>query len=78
MDIKMPEMDGYTATTSIKKLKKNLPVIAITAYEEEREKEKSRKAGCDDYMAKPIKIDKLLPLIDKYIEAGGKKDERME
>ncbi|MBA7531428.1 Sensor histidine kinase RcsC [subsurface metagenome] len=78
MDIKMPEMDGYTATTSIKKLKKNLPVIAITAYEEEREKEESSKAGCDDYMAKPIKIDKLLPLIDKYIEAGGKKDERME
>ncbi len=78
MDIKMPEMDGYTATTSIKKFRKNLPVIAITAYEEEREKEESSKAGCDDYMAKPIKIDKLLPLIDKYIEAGGKKDERME
>ncbi|MCK4344737.1 MAG: response regulator [Bacteroidales bacterium] len=78
MDIKMPEMDGYTATRSIKKFRKNLPVVAITAYAAEGEKEESIKAGCSDYLAKPIKADELLPLIDKYIERGRKKDEGME
>jgi signal transduction histidine kinase/DNA-binding response OmpR family regulator len=70
MDIKMPEMDGYTATRLIKKFRKDLPVISITAYATEREKDESSKAGCDDYIAKPIKIDELLPLINEYIEAG--------
>ena len=68
MDIKMPEMDGYAATKSIKKIRKDIPVIAVTAYAEDKEKEESSKAGCDDYMAKPIEIDNLLPLIDKYME----------
>jgi CheY-like chemotaxis protein len=70
MDIKMPEMDGYTATRLIKKIRKDMPVIAITAYAAEGEKEESSKAGCDEYMAKPIKVDELLQLIDKYIVAG--------
>lgn len=73
MDIKMPEMDGYTATRLIKKIRKDLPVIAITAYAAEGEKEKSSNAGCDDYLPKPIKINELLQLIDKHIGAGGKK-----
>jgi len=70
MDIKMPEMDGYTATRLIKKFRKDLPVIAITAYAAEGEKEESSKSGCDEYLAKPIKVDELLQLINKYIEAG--------
>ncbi len=73
MDIKMPVMDGYTATRSIKEFRKDLPVVAITAYAADGEKEESSKAGCDDYMAKPIKIDELLPLINEYIEPGRKK-----
>ncbi len=66
MDVKMPLMDGYTATKSIKSLRKNLPVIALTAYAGEIEKEDSRKAGCDDYLSKPVKSVDLLPLINKY------------
>jgi len=66
MDVKMPLMDGYTATKSIKSFRKNLPVIALTAYAGEIEKEDSRKAGCDDYLSKPVKSVDLLLLINKY------------
>jgi PAS domain S-box-containing protein len=67
MDVKMPVMDGYTATRSVKKIRKKLPVIALTAYAGEREKEESIQAGCADYLPKPVKYDKLLKMISKYI-----------
>ena len=66
MDIKMPELDGYATTKKIKALKKNIPVIAQTAYAIEGEKERSFKAGCDDYIAKPIRPKELLGMINKY------------
>ncbi|GAF02801.1 ATP-binding protein [Saccharicrinis fermentans] len=67
MDIKMPEMDGYDATREIKKQKRNVPVIAQTAYAMSEEREKSILAGCDDYIAKPIGYESLLKTIHKYV-----------
>jgi len=67
MDIKMPKMDGLTATKMIKKFKNELPVVAVTAYAREEEKEESRQAGCDDFVVKPINIEKLLTTLSKYI-----------
>nr|WP_321453673.1 ATP-binding protein [uncultured Carboxylicivirga sp.] len=72
MDIKMPLMDGYTATREIKNISKNVPVIAQTAYALSEEKEKSREAGCDDYIAKPIGYEDLLSTINKYVPGNGK------
>jgi signal transduction histidine kinase/ligand-binding sensor domain-containing protein/CheY-like chemotaxis protein len=66
MDIKMPAMDGYQATILIKKWKKDIPVIAQTAYTMLEEKDKSLAAGCDDYVTKPISVSKLLEKIDGY------------
>ena len=54
MDMKMPEMDGYEATRQIKKIRPELPVIAQTAYAFVEDQEKARKAGCDDYIPKPL------------------------
>lgn len=71
MDIKMPLMDGYTATREIKSLSKNVPVIAQTAYAMSEEKEKSREAGCDDYIAKPIGYDDLLTTINRFVPSNG-------
>jgi len=70
MDIKMPQMDGYTATREIKNLSKQVPVIAQTAYAMSEEKEKSREAGCDDYIAKPIGYDDLLTTINKFVPSN--------
>lgn len=67
MDIKMPLMDGYEAARKIKKLNKEIPVIAQTAYAMSEEKEKSRQAGCDDYIAKPIGYDDLLTTINRFV-----------
>ena len=54
MDIQLPVMDGLEATKLIKKIKPHLPVIAQTAYAMAGDKEKMKKAGCDDYIPKPL------------------------
>lgn len=54
MDMKMPVMDGYEATSKIKNIRPSLPVIAQTAYAFSDEREKAMRAGCDDVITKPI------------------------
>jgi len=67
MDIKMPEMDGLTATRIIKSFNMNLPIIATTAYAFCADELRFLEAGCNDYLAKPIKRDRLYSMINKYI-----------
>ncbi len=67
MDIKMPLMDGITATKLIKEVNPDVPVIAITAYAMSGDKEKCINAGCDDYLSKPIRRTELLDLISFYL-----------
>jgi len=67
MDIKMPIMNGLNATKLIKERKPKLPIVAQTAYALITEKEVAMKAGCDDYITKPIEKDYLLKMISKYI-----------
>ncbi|RLD52890.1 MAG: hypothetical protein DRI94_01715 [Bacteroidetes bacterium] len=66
MDLKMPVMDGYEATKLIKEFRPDLPVIAQTAYSTPEEKEKALKAGCDDFISKPISKEIFSKVIDKY------------
>ncbi|MBF0120597.1 MAG: response regulator [Desulfobacterales bacterium] len=65
----MPEMDGYEATQSIRKnLKFNsLPIIAMTANALQGEREKCLIAGMNDYLTKPIEIDKLYSTLAKWV-----------
>jgi signal transduction histidine kinase/DNA-binding response OmpR family regulator len=67
MDVKMPVMDGYTATRLIKKFRKELPIIAVTAFAMEKDIQQSLQAGCDDYFSKPINFDELLPRLNKHL-----------
>ncbi len=60
MDIRMPEMNGYEATKKIKSVKSDLPVISLTAYAMADDRQKSLEAGCDDYLAKPVKPQLLM------------------
>jgi PAS domain S-box-containing protein len=66
MDIKMPILNGIEATKQIKTFRKELPVIATTAYAQTGDKERFISIGCDDYLAKPIKKDQLIAYIEKY------------
>ncbi|OQX79581.1 MAG: hypothetical protein B6D61_03315 [Bacteroidetes bacterium 4484_249] len=68
MDIKLPDISGYETTRRIKKLRKNLPVIAQTAFAMPGDADKAIEAGCDNYISKPINSWKLLKLIDRYFE----------
>lgn len=65
MDVMMPEMDGLTATKLIRKnpLWKKLPVIALTAKAMANDQQQCLDAGANDYMAKPLDIEKLLSLV---------------
>lgn len=67
MDIELPVMDGYTATAEIKKFKPELPVVAQTAFAMMGEREKCIEAGCNDYIAKPIRKEILLETIARYL-----------
>jgi len=68
MDIKMPFMDGYEATREIKKVKPEMPVIALTAFASSLDRRKALDAGCDEYLAKPLKEEDLIELIGYFLE----------
>ena len=65
MDVMMPEMDGLTATREIRKQPwgKTLPILMLTAKAMARDQQECLDAGANDYLAKPLDIDKLLSLV---------------
>ena len=72
MDIQMPKMDGLETVKHIRKLEgnyKHTPVIALTAFALSGDRERFLKAGMDDYISKPISMDKLINVINKTFES---------
>ena len=69
MDIMMPKMDGYEAIQAIRNLDtgKDVPIIALTAKAMKDDRDKCVKAGANDYMTKPIDIEKLLSLLKVWL-----------
>ena len=67
MDIKMPKVDGYLATKKIREKNKKIPIIALTAYAMDIDKEKALKAGFNDHIAKPVYFETLLSLLGHYL-----------
>ncbi|MCP4266491.1 MAG: response regulator [Candidatus Brocadiaceae bacterium] len=76
MDCQMPEMDGYEATQRIRDgdstvRNHKVPIIAMTANAMKGDREKCLEVGMDDYITKPIKIEKLVDTIERYIHNGS-------
>jgi polar amino acid transport system substrate-binding protein len=67
MDIQMPSMDGVEATGYIRKLDKDIPIIALTAHAMKGDKGKFLSQGLDDYVSKPIDRAFLFKTIHKYV-----------
>jgi len=87
MDIQMPIMDGYQATTMIRNVevktrkmragnhlvgKDRAPIIAMTAHATKGDKEKCLQAGMDDYITKPLRRKELLKIVNKWIKSAVK------
>lgn len=70
MDIKMPVLNGIEATKQIKASRKQLPIIAQTAFAMSSDENNCLEAGCDDYLAKPLMVDEILKKISLYINAS--------
>ena len=67
MDIKMPVMDGLQATAKIKEKYPEIPVIALTANAFDSDRQAALKAGCDDFLSKPVSKEKCLEVIAHLI-----------
>lgn len=68
MDIRMPVMDGYTATRLIKMDFPELPVVAVTAFGMSGDEQKALESGCNDYISKPINTQILLNKLEPFLE----------
>ena len=67
MDVQMPEMDGLEATEIIRKQNIKQPVIiALTANTMQGDQEECLRAGMNDYISKPLKLEKLVTLLEKW------------
>jgi len=77
MDCQMPEMDGFQATQAIRKMEQSttthIPIIALTANAMQPDHEQCLAAGMDDYLAKPFKKEKLMGLINHWLNQNLKK-----
>jgi two-component system cell cycle response regulator DivK len=67
MDINLPGVDGYAATTELKKELASVPIIAMTANVMKGDREKTLEAGCDGYIQKPIDVDRLPEQIASFL-----------
>ena len=71
MDIQMPVMNGYDAAAAIRKLPREdartIPIIALTANAFTSDAMKARNAGMNDHLAKPVEVERLLEVLQKWI-----------
>lgn len=68
MDIRMPGMTGIDATRIIKEVNHDTPIIALSAYAFEENINEAKAAGCDDFLPKPFKVEKLIEIVSHYLE----------
>ncbi len=78
MDVQMPEMDGFEATREIRKIEArsggHIPIIAMTAYATEGDRERCLEAGMDDYVSKPISASKLFKAIEALVPSSPEEE----
>lgn len=66
MDIRMPDMDGIDATRIIKEVSPETPILALSAFALSDTRKAAAEAGCDEFIAKPFKVDEFLTTLEKY------------
>ena len=67
MDLQMPHVDGYEATTRLRSQGYDKPIIALTAHALKEERDRCLQVGCTDHFTKPIDRKKLISLVDQVV-----------
>lgn len=72
MDLNMPVMDGWEAARRLKAAPETqaIPVIALSAFAMESDRERALEAGCDDFLSKPIDFKSLYLMIETFLGGG--------
>lgn len=68
MDIRMPDMNGLDATRIIKEVNHEIPIVALSAYAFDENIREAKAAGCDEFLAKPFRVEDLLDTVGKYVK----------
>ena len=64
----MPDMNGLDATRIIKEVNSQIPIVALSAYAFDENIREAKEAGCDEFLAKPFRVEDLLDLVQKYVK----------
>ncbi|MDP3461829.1 MAG: response regulator [Bacteroidales bacterium] len=67
MDLRLPDMNGIAVTRMIRNINSRIPVIAQTAFAMQGDRERCLDAGCNDYIAKPIRKSDFLELVTRHL-----------
>ena len=68
LDIRMPDMNGLDATRIIKEVNHEIPIVALSAYAFDENIREAKAAGCDEFLAKPFRVEDLLDTVGKYVK----------
>ena len=69
LDIQLPDISGLEVTRRIKKdsTTKSIPIVAVTAFATAGDSERIRSAGCDEYLTKPVSVDRLMSAVKRFL-----------
>ena len=78
MDVQMPVMDGLEATRRIRGSGNKIPIVALTAHAMKEDREKTLKAGMDDYVSKPVKVEVLESMLKKHLKKANLPEDKSQ